>query len=256
MKEASLMLLTILSLTIVFSSSGRADEGLVLYLPFDEGNGDISKDRSGKGNNAILKDGAAWTKDGKYESAVLLDGVKSAVAVEHSDDLDLDKQYTIEAWVYPHDVAGAYKGIITKEDWDNGKGYYLGQLNQEIYFGFNKGAHEVQTSGKNFATNKQWYHVAGTYDAGLASNNFKIYINGVLVKEGGGSTAPIPHTETLDVGWIHDLVGFFSGIIDEVAIYRRVLTAEEIRDDMDNKVSTAVAASGRVATTWANLKDR
>jgi len=41
----------------------------------------------------------------------------------------------------------------------------------------------------------------------------------------------------------------FSGIIDEVAIYNRVLTEEEINQDMLG-VMYAVAPAGKLATTW------
>ena len=46
----------------------------------------------------------------------------------------------------------------------------------------------------------------------------------------------------------------FDGIIDEVAIYNRVLTEEEIKQDMNKGILYAVSPAGRLATTWARIK--
>lgn len=255
MKKVFLVLMT--AGLILFSSSvvkAVMDDSLVLYLPFNEGNGEITRDRSGYGNDATFRGGALWTKDGKYGDAIAFDGVDDGVVVSDVDILDLGGQLTLEAWVYPHDVSATYRGIISKEDWNNAKGYYLGQNNKQIYLGFNKGIkNEIQ--GGKFDTNGKWYHVAGTFDSGLNSNNLKIYIDGDLVEEGGNSEVPVVHAATLDVGWIHDLAkGYFAGVIDEVAIYRRTLTKAEIEEDMIEGPVSDVAPSGKLATTWAKIK--
>ena len=225
---------------------------LVAYWSFDEGSGQLSKDKSGQGNDASLIDGTQWTKDGKFGDAVLFDGVKNKVSVTDADSLDLGDKLTLEAWIYSNDVSGAYKGVISKEDWNNGKGYYLGQNNKVVYFGFNKGANEIQ--GGSIDTNNRWYHIAGTFDSSLVSNNLKIYVNGVLAKEGGTKVLPITHATTLDVGWIHDLGNYFSGIIDEVAIYTRALTVDEINKDMTNGIAAELEPAGKLTTVWGHVK--
>ena len=47
----------------------------------------------------------------------------------------------------------------------------------------------------------------------------------------------------------------FNGVIDEAALYNRVLTEEEIKIDMNNGILYAVSSAGRLATTWAFLKN-
>ena len=44
------------------------------------------------------------------------------------------------------------------------------------------------------------------------------------------------------------------GLVDEVAIYNRALTVEEINQDMENGVFFAVSPKDKLATTWAKLK--
>jgi len=47
----------------------------------------------------------------------------------------------------------------------------------------------------------------------------------------------------------------FDGIIDEVAVYSAVLTQAEIKQDMEKGVmSTNVFPTGKLTTTWGNLK--
>ena len=44
------------------------------------------------------------------------------------------------------------------------------------------------------------------------------------------------------------------GLVDEVAIYDRALTVEEINQDMENGVYFAVSPKDKLATTWGKLK--
>ena len=44
------------------------------------------------------------------------------------------------------------------------------------------------------------------------------------------------------------------GLVDEVAIYNRALTVEEINQDMENGVFFAVSPKDKLATTWGKLK--
>ena len=44
------------------------------------------------------------------------------------------------------------------------------------------------------------------------------------------------------------------GLVDEVAIYNRALTVDEINQDMDNGVFFAVSPKDKLATTWGQLK--
>ena len=44
------------------------------------------------------------------------------------------------------------------------------------------------------------------------------------------------------------------GTIDEVAVYSRALTEEEILSDMQNGVIFSVSPQAKLATTWGSLK--
>jgi hypothetical protein len=103
-----------------------------------------------------------------------------------------------------------------------------------------------------------WYHLAATYDEkeGVGKN----YVNGVLesdIAEDGATRAEMAAAGPLQANDRELLVGkynnTFDGIIDEVAIYNRVLTEKEINKDMKG-VLFAVSPAGRLATRWARIK--
>ena len=158
------------------------------------------------------------------------DGTDDFIDASNSASINLDGSMSVMAWIYPRSTAN-YTPIVTKEDWDNSKGYYLGldpNDDNNIYFGFNRGGNEIVTSSDAFTMNS-WYYVVGTFDSALGSNNLKIYVNNVLVEEGGDGTVPVQHTENLDIGYLHDIANaFFDGFITEIAVWDVALSTTEI----------------------------
>ena len=66
----------------------QADESLVLYLSFDEGEGEIAKDPSQYGNDGIIKGSTEWVS-GKFSKALRFDGATGYIEVPHSDSLNM-----------------------------------------------------------------------------------------------------------------------------------------------------------------------
>ncbi len=73
----------------------------------------------------------------------------------------------------------------------------------------------------------QWYHIIGTADRdGLQ----KIYVNGVFDKSKDiSSIGNIDYSYTLTIGALRGIFRFWNGLIDEVRIYNRALSADEIQ---------------------------
>ena len=84
----------------------------------------------------------------------------------------------------------------------------------------------------------RWYHVVGTYDGKAV----RLFLNGDLVRERAWSgSILVDNRQPILVGRGENL-GRFDGLIDEVAIYDRALSPEEIQDNFD-------AGSGVTGTT-------
>ena len=200
--------------------------GLMAYYPFN-GN---ANDESGNGNNGAVK-GASLTSDrlGRANSAYRFSG-SSQIIVPHNASLNLTgNNLTLSAWVNLSNPSNDQK-IFSKYTWPTRSGYILGvnggSFNSEVATGPNSN----DVVGSPLVAN-QWTHITVTRTAG---GKYRAYTNGQLSSERdalGGDV--VSNTMPLRIG-----VGAFSstniaywavGMIDEVRIYNRVLSASEIQ---------------------------
>jgi|GEM_PF-2042617 len=196
--------------------------GLVGHYTFD--NADMSgtavTDKSGTGNNGTLVNGPI-SATGKLGEALLFDGNDyvnlNAAMVNAQQDV------TLAAWVYPTSV-GNYPAIIAKtNEWvELGSEYVLGMYK-------NTGRPEfimrgsITTSSNPLPLN-QWSHVAVVNSA----TSCRIYVNGVLDTTCSAKPSPPSTADTWKIGTYVNGAGQFKGSIDDVRIYNRALSADEI----------------------------
>jgi hypothetical protein len=98
-------------------------------------------------------------------------------------------------------------------------------------FGDVQGEDNRFTSVSTFVTNS-WAHVALVFDGSAApSARSKLYVNGQLDKTSGDASAQIEaYTSDVVIGHLVGGGNRFIGLIDEVAIWTRALSADEIHD--------------------------
>lgn len=242
------------SITTVAAAS--ANNGLVAAYNFQEATGTVVVDESGKGNHGTLSCNTnlnsactvtARTTSGKFGKALSFDGVDDWVTVNDSASLDLTNGMTLEAWVNPSATMSGWQSVITKEQPGGfGAVYYLAansDLNQPevaIYNTSWKKLYGGSAPGVN-----QWTHLAGTYDGAT----LRLYANGSLVSSQAQSGGGIQVTNgVLRIGGNNYWGEFFRGRIDEIRIYNRVLSANEIQTDMNQSVVTKLLV-GNSSTT-------
>ncbi|NIP25986.1 MAG: hypothetical protein GWN67_16725 [Phycisphaerae bacterium] len=201
--------------------------GLISHWKFDEGGGLIAYDSAGNNDGVVF--GAAWTTS-PFGNALYFDGVDDYVEVNSADELKLNLTGSISVWVLPNDL---YRhSIVNKHGapWSGNKtvNYWLvfGSYNQ-CSFVIGDGASYVQAMIplEGFAVGK-WNNIVGTWN----SSNIKIYGNGELKDTQANTLSDLVTSDDYPVrigsdngdGW------FFDGLIDEVAIYNRALSAEEV----------------------------
>jgi len=209
----------------------EAEPGLVAYWPMDEGYGDIIHDMSGNGNDGTIY-GAKWVQ-GKHGYALEFDGLGSYVEIPNSASLNPKDAITIALWFKIYKLKDFNFAIV--------KGYDAYEL-FEIYISANG-----EVGGEwNFATGREgdlhvtdvtiqpyvWYHVAMTYEIG----KWRIYLQGELKKERHiTKLLQDTYSRPVIIGAEESKYGgfmrnrFFLGIIDEVRIYNRALSNEEIK---------------------------
>ncbi|MEO3862177.1 LamG-like jellyroll fold domain-containing protein [Acrocarpospora sp. B8E8] len=207
--------------------------GLVSAYAMDEGAGSTVTDSSGSNNNGVAV-ATAWTA-GKYGGALSFNGSSSVVNIADSASLRLTTGMTLEAWVRPNSVSG-YRTVIMK-DHVEGSAYGLyssGDGPPSAWLRQQGADNHTIASGSSPIGLNTWTHLAATYDGSTA----KLYVNGQLAgqtsESGSLDSVGLPMHLGSNTFWQE----YFSGLIDEVRVYNRALTAPEIQADMATPIST------------------
>jgi hypothetical protein len=204
-------------------SSGLTTSGLVGYWPLDEGVGTRAEDMSANNNNGTLVGGPTWGA-GRNGKAISFNGNGNYINLGSSSSINTSV-FTYSAWIYNTGAnqGSVQQGIIGSSsnggpEWrlEGGAPAVMGLLKQ--------GVANIGTSNSNIPINT-WTHVAVTYDS---AGNYVFYKNGVL--DGSGTSLQSFSFSNLQIG-----LGFpggsgdyFNGTIDDVRVYKRVLTVTEI----------------------------
>ena len=205
-------------------------DGLVAYYPFN-GN---ANDESGNGHNGIFLDGAklAADKNGVANKACSVNS--GFVQIADNTALNLSS-YTLSIWFKAEGVMSAFNCLI-------GKNYTIA-----YGIGFDSGGStdcpaplasrpmRVYASNRSNAFNNSfitcgdntWYHVVVTYNN--ANGAVNLYINGNLWENGTLPAGTIGNSsDPLAIGKDGHYGDKFTGIVDEVSIFNRVLTDYEV----------------------------
>jgi hypothetical protein len=205
-------------------STNSLNQGLVGYWTMDNRDIDWTNnkmiDRSGNGNTGTLigLGKATSTVQGRVGQAMKFDKVGTKVNVPSmAFTAGTNVRYSVSAWVKPN--TGGPIAAATSESWNTFRMslsllaiyvYGDGTHYHEFYYPFKKGT---------------WYHVAVTYD--VPNSKSVLYINGVK-DEMAGAANPDRAFGSIG-GFTNNEASKFDGMIDDVRIYNRVLTAAEIK---------------------------
>ena len=196
--------------------------GLVSWWPGDGNANDIWG-----GNPGTLMGGTTFGA-GVVGQAFGLDGVDDYVNIPDDSSLS-PSTITVDAWFYATDISGQLVPPLLKKSHDR-DGYALemaGESGDHLAFWVSvSGVGWVRSDIVYLSTNT-WYHVAGTYDG----SDIKVYLNGQPQGTPTSVTGSIePISSPLYIGSDPSSQGrFFKGLIDEVEIYNRALSASEIQ---------------------------
>jgi hypothetical protein len=228
---------------VAFEVANTAVPGLVAAWGFDEGFGATANDATGNGHKGTISN-AEWQAAGKFGGALLFNGVDSWVAVDDAQDLDLAGAMTVEAWVMPFDIDG-FETVVLKER-PGGLSYALYANNAEQGPGVPTGwvqtqaGYDLGAGGTSLLPLHTWSHLATTYDG----QEVRLYVNGTLVQSVPVQGDLESAADALRIGGNAVWGEFFSGLIDEVRVYNRPLSATDILADSLTPIDGAAAAGG------------
>ncbi len=171
-------------------------------------------------NEGTLTNGATFGS-GQVGQAFQLDGIDDFVNVPDSNNLDFapTAPITVDAWVFRTGSASVMH-ILGKRDG-------CSSFNYQMAFDTANGLQFNSSSGGVFTgvqlPMNQWVHLAATFDG----TTFTFYIDGTQVATGTGTLGPV-NTAPFRIGASGTCGSTFAGLIDEVEIFNRALSAEEI----------------------------
>jgi len=216
-------LIYLFSFVLVLSIAGNVWAELVGYWKFDEGSGTTAYDSSGNGLDGTLNGDPQWV-EGQIGGALDFDGDDS-VEIPHSPILSITDEITIAAWTYMRGNASGELAIVSKGGWAaNDLPYELTETPGGVIFWQFYDDVGRDTCSPDSPPVEEWHHIAATYDGQI----FKCYIDGELAEEWAYAGTMPENTASVTIGQRSRGGTYFNGIIDEVAIYDRALSEEEI----------------------------
>jgi hypothetical protein len=209
-------------------SNGQIDpKSVVGFWLFDEASGNIARDSSGHGYDADLKENPLWV-EGKFRHALEFQGESYLEIRNSSQNLPFggSTPFSITAWVKNQGggtVIGKFNGGII--------GAYILTISGGGTVSFHREVDPWSFSGSMALPDNDFGHVAVTYDGA----EMKIYVNGEFdsSQERGPQNTDTVTPVLIGARFTNDVPSeFFSGALDEVAIFNVALTEQQIREIM------------------------
>jgi hypothetical protein len=226
-------LFTLLILSFAYYSNAQVpsyipSNGLVGYWPFN-GN---ANDESGNGNHGTVN-GPTLTVDrnGLSNKAYSFDGINDFIEVLSSSSVNFGLQsMSLHAWIKETGSNNNFNGLICKMD-ANGDGYQFVISNNKLQSewgqtttGFGSGL----TGNVNLNDNS-WHLVTMIIDR--QANTLTFYNNNNIDNSINGSTISLANINNLANLWFgkeRNSMYYFKGLIDDIIIYNRALSQQEI----------------------------
>lgn len=250
--QVKLSLVMVLFLFLACSSVLALDlDGLVLFLGFDESSGDTAADGSDNGNDGEVSDGQFVA--GKFGNALQLDG-SGFVEVPSSDSLEsLIEEMTVAAWIKPDLSGSGWQGVVTKGN-DAAEHFEMlintdGHIHTAQMFAAGRGVADRQPPVLSAG---EWQHIAVTYAPGA----WIFYYNGEEIENNESQDSElVPDGNPIVVGDERPANRLFEGLIDEVVVFNRAISPDELAELMLGMGDAlSVSPQGKLATSWSTLK--
>jgi hypothetical protein len=226
MKIKSILLTALATLGLTSATMAQVPNyvpanGLVGWWPFN-GN---ANDESLNGNNGTVN-GATLTNDrfGNANSAFSFDGINDWIVVPDNNSLDITQELTLSAWINLSSI-NSFNCIISKDINATDEGYRLDILNNKLRM--------IKTNSSNSQGNTVidenfWIHTLVTFK----NDTVNFYLNGE--SDGTffaqGSITPTLNNLTFGVQNQVSTLQYVNGALDDIGIWNRALTQEEITD--------------------------
>ena len=174
---------------------------------------------------------------GKVNGALQFDGVDDRVVVPYHPELNVGTgDFSVDAWVRTTASGGDAKVIFDKRSGNSGSGPWTGYVlfldgSGNLCFQMADGSSFTNYCSSSPLNDGNWHHVAAVVDRTDTTTGLRLYVDGTQVSSFAPMTGDLDNTSdaflgsrTTDSGG----GGYFPGVIDEVELFKRALSAAEV----------------------------
>ncbi|CAM2069191.1 S8 family serine peptidase [Sulfidibacter corallicola] len=207
-----------------------APSGIAAWWPFDESSGSTARDIAGSSHGN--RRGASFSS-GRVGRAYKFDGSNDYVSVPNRSAINLGTgDFTITAWIR---TTQNHAIILTKRNSADNRGYLFMVYGKRLLLQMAdnpRGHYNYTSTSIPIVANNAWRHVAVTVDRNNTRGG-RMYVDGNLVytfnptnRQGSLNTS-----DALRIGQRDGAGSYFKGNLDEVTLYKRALSATQIRNE-------------------------
>ncbi|MDF9874092.1 LamG-like jellyroll fold domain-containing protein [[Kitasatospora] papulosa] len=187
----------------------------------DENKGTKAADSGPNHKDLTLSEGTSWAP-GVKGSALKFNG-EGQYAQTDGPVVDTTGDYTVSAWASLDALPGNYATVVSQDGRRQENPFYL-QYGQGAFAFSTPGAHRARLEIKPELGH--WYHLVGV----RSGDEIKLYVDGKLASTAAAGTADVS-SGALSVGrakWSGGNVDFWNGSVDQVKVYDKALTDQEV----------------------------
>ena len=228
------------------------DSSLVLGLNFNN-NSSIGESNAKAVDISSLANSCAITgatyAAGEFGNALKFNGTSNYVNCGTASGLNPASAITVEAWIDPS-ATTEQKIDDTRGTWQSLNGYSFFTESGKLYFEYGNGSTYAQLGNTGGVKTNTWQHVAVT----LSGSTLTWYVNGKSTGTTSGIAGITASTSNLAIGKSISRNGqYFKGLIDEVRVYNRALSANEIAMQYQAEFKKVAASSWQFSDTVSGL---
>jgi hypothetical protein len=205
---------------------------------------------NGTNNGTIFVTGKVGAQAGQFN------GTSSYVSIPRS----ITDNFTFAMWVKTTDTAGTAgaqwwsgKGLVDGEVGGGGADWGTAIVNGKFVLGVGSAGGDTTIASSMNINDGTWHHVAATRNN--ASGAMAVYVDGVLRGSGTGPTGSRTFPPNLRIGSLQTGNNFLNGTLDDVRLYDRILTTNEIAALIAPPAApiglVATSGNGSVALSWS-----
>jgi len=249
-KKATPFSLLVIIAAVLLASVAWAQEfvtdGLIGFWTLDEDTIDGNTVRDVWGENHGEIGGNPKIVEGKINEALEFDGENDYVQLPNMGNTET---VTIEVWGKAFSFP-QYAGLVSAPTSDPGMIHFKVRSNGAVSVDKRDNANSLDSQA---VVQDEWFHALYTCDTN--KDELKLYVNGELIGTDISGATPVDLTGLMIGREKSDR--YFHGVLDEVRIYKRVLSEDEVVQNYNvESNSIAVNTLGKLTITWASIKNQ